>query len=72
MSKSVYTIREEEREEREGRKMVKDHKKRTKNQPLKEYKVPKDPCNTRFLCPTEERGQRAVANHIHRHKDFWK
>ena len=72
MSKSVYTIREEEREEREGRKMVKDHKKNTKNQKQQSFRVPKDPCNTTFLCPTEERGQRAVANHIHRHKDFWK
>lgn len=57
---------------KKGLKMIDDHKKKTKHLKLKAYKVKGDPCNTVFLCKSEERGERAVNNYSREHKIFWK
>lgn len=72
MSRSIYDISQDEIQESKGKRMIREHKKRTKGQKLSAFKVPNDPCNTVFFCKDEQRGQHAVSTHIRQHKDFWK
>jgi hypothetical protein len=73
----VSRIIDEEKERIAGGKMIKKHKKLTKNVKLKRYSVSKisgkrDPHNTTFLCENDERGNKAVQKHLDYFKIYWK
>ena len=72
MKKTIYEIQLEEQRKKDETKMLRDHKRASKNHKLKPFPVKGDPCNTVFYCKTEERGKASVEKHTLNHKDYWK
>ena len=72
---TIARIIDEEKEEIEGRKMIKKHKKATKNVVLTDYPVKfngkKDLNKTVFFCKTPERGNKCVEEYVSKNKKYW-